>query len=254
MAHLVQPTLDHLAVAVRSLEVARRRWRSIFGGGIAGRTSQTGLETIQYQYANGGRVELVAPAADHPGPQLVDFLARRGSAVHHITIKVSDLSAMTKRLRSISIEVIGSSFSGLHWRETYLSPRQTGLVAIQVAWTDSSLAESAMRNGVSIRPPDPHAGDVLGLWCAHPDLRRVAELFGVLGGTVDSCGNGVDISWAESPLHLWVAQAGGHEDRAHPAQVVVRGMPETTPGDPLLVSVPAAMPDSEVGAYLCLSM
>jgi len=197
--------LDHVAVAVPSLEEGRRIWRDEYGGGIAGRSAQSDLETEQYRYQDDCRIELIAPPVGGEGGSVIRFLERFGPGLHHITVKVPDLGNAIEALDGIGISASGISTEGEHWHEAFISPRATGLPLIQVAWTDQTVDESAARNGIVPDAPKPDAIRLVGAHFHHEAPRGHRAMWETLGAAVTAAGETLTCTWPGTSLTVLVS-------------------------------------------------
>jgi methylmalonyl-CoA/ethylmalonyl-CoA epimerase len=97
--------IDHIAIAVRSLDTALRLYAEILG------TSEWHIEEVPEQktrvavWALGEmRIELLeAMTEDSP---VAGFLGRRGEGLHHICIEVQDLEGELRRLQAAGMRLI----------------------------------------------------------------------------------------------------------------------------------------------------
>jgi methylmalonyl-CoA/ethylmalonyl-CoA epimerase len=110
-------------------------YRDLLGGEVAGGgfNEWGGHLAVHFVYRGGSRLELLEPT--RPDSQSVGaFLARnpRGG-LHHLTFKVSDLAAAIPLLEQAGYQPFGTMLDNDGWKETYLHPRQTAGVLIQVA-------------------------------------------------------------------------------------------------------------------------
>ncbi len=99
------PIIDHVGIAVNSLEEGAQRWSAILDG------PPTGVETVPSEgirvafFGEGsGRIELLAPLT--PESPIAGFLERRGPGIHHICVRVADLEAALQRAEASGAEVI----------------------------------------------------------------------------------------------------------------------------------------------------
>ena len=100
-----------------------------------------GFAFVQFSFAGGGRVELLAPGNDRSG-FVVKFLERHGEGVHHLTFVVDDLRAEVQRLRGAGQQVFGENYADPHWMEAFISPGLDGSrVLIQLAQSDQTPEE-----------------------------------------------------------------------------------------------------------------
>lgn len=131
----VGAVFDHAAHAVPSIRSALSLYRDLLGGTVVvgGINPWGGHLAIQLEYPNGGRIELLEPV-QRDSSSVGRFLERspRGG-LHHLTFKVDDLAAALDVLTGAGLTPFGTMLDQLHWKETYLHPRETGGVLIQLA-------------------------------------------------------------------------------------------------------------------------
>ena len=125
--------LDHVGIAVRSLELALQTY-----------VSQLGFElreivTIEEQGVKvailpcgEGRIELLEPTgSDSP---IYRFLEKRGEGIHHLCFQVDDIEGKLDQLESTSIKVLNETpCLGLENRKiAFLHPKSTHGVLIEL--------------------------------------------------------------------------------------------------------------------------
>ncbi len=98
------PELDHIGIAVQSIDQARKLYESL------------GLhvvheETIEHEHvrtalipAGDARIELLEPTT--PDSPVGRFLAKRGEGLHHIALHVEDISAALETLKAQGARLI----------------------------------------------------------------------------------------------------------------------------------------------------
>ncbi len=121
--------LDHVAVAVASLEEASSRFELIAG------TSGSPVETLESQGVRVtfiGSVELLEPLG--PETTVGRFLQRRGPGLHHYAYRVPNLSKALRRLKSEGVELIDDApRPGARGHlVAFLHPRSTGGVLVEL--------------------------------------------------------------------------------------------------------------------------
>jgi methylmalonyl-CoA/ethylmalonyl-CoA epimerase len=97
--------LDHVAIAVKSLEEAVPFFRDQLG------LEYGGIEEVPEQKVRvacfklgGARIELLEPtAADSP---ISKFLAERGGGLHHVALRTETLSSELERLEGLGVRLI----------------------------------------------------------------------------------------------------------------------------------------------------
>lgn len=87
--------LDHVGIAVRSIEVSSKLYGGYLKLGEGGREALPGEQVrVAFFEAGGVRIELLEPVgADGP---LARFLATRGEGMHHVAFAVNDLQTALK--------------------------------------------------------------------------------------------------------------------------------------------------------------
>jgi len=99
--------VDHVAVAVESIEEALRFWEGILGirrGGV----EEVAGERVRVAWLplGGVRVELVEPAAeDSP---IRGYLQKRGGGIHHVCLLVEDVDGAFRELQERGVRVLGA--------------------------------------------------------------------------------------------------------------------------------------------------
>lgn len=197
MAPALDAVLDHVALAVGGDDAAERRWRDALGGVRLFGDDQGSFRFDQYGFANGAKLELLRASDGDPGPDnfVRAFLARFGSRVHHVTLKVPDLPAAIALLEDGGLDVVDVSLEGDQWREAFLRPKQVGGLVVQVA--SSAIADPTAQ-------PSSDAAALLGPLLRHPDLPAAGRLWSLLGATVEERGDRLVCRWSDSPLDVVV--------------------------------------------------
>lgn len=131
----VGAVFDHVAHAVPSIRPHVPLYRDVLGGTVdaGGINPWGGHLAVHFVFPDGGRVELLEPVRPD-SPSVGSFLARnpRGG-LHHLTFKVSDFDAALATVAAAGLQPFGTLAESDTWKETYLHPRATGGVLIQLA-------------------------------------------------------------------------------------------------------------------------
>ena len=104
-------SIDHLGIAVRSIDRALEFYQKQLGLSVDGR------ETVEHEKVHvamlpldGSRIELLEPTeADSP---VGKFLDKRGEGLHHVALKVPDLNAAVERLRASGARLLNEPRAG----------------------------------------------------------------------------------------------------------------------------------------------
>lgn len=140
---MLNATLDHVAIAVRSMRSGVALIVDALGASFlfGGDDQQQGFRWAQFRLPGGGKIELVTPT--DPAGFLARFLDQRGEGVHHVTLKVADLRATIEHLTARGVTPVRVSLENPSWREAFIHPRDAHGTLIQLAqspWTDEEMA------------------------------------------------------------------------------------------------------------------
>jgi methylmalonyl-CoA epimerase len=120
--------LDHVAIAVQSIEEAGRLFELI--SGETGSPPQT-IESQGVRVAFVGMIELLEPLG--PDTTVGRFLERRGSGLHHVAYRTNNIISELARLHSEGIRLIDSEpRPGAHGLVAFLHPSSTGGVLVEL--------------------------------------------------------------------------------------------------------------------------
>lgn len=101
--------IDHLGIAVRSLEEAAQFYSGLLGMEISCK------ETIEAEHvhvamlpagavANAPRIELLEASSE--ASTIAKFIEKRGPGLHHVALRVDDLLAVTARLKKAGVQLL----------------------------------------------------------------------------------------------------------------------------------------------------
>ena len=98
------PVLDHLGIAVRSIEQAEGFYQ-LLGMANLGRETVVGERVRVAMFAAGeSRMELLEPTDDEA--TIARFIARRGEGLHHVALRVQELDKVVERLCAQGIRMV----------------------------------------------------------------------------------------------------------------------------------------------------
>lgn len=97
--------VDHIGVAVRSLDEAIPIWETLLSASAYGR-ERVESQQVEVVFIGAGPagVELLAPT--HPDSTVARFLERRGEGIHHLAYRVPDLESALHSLRTDGYRLI----------------------------------------------------------------------------------------------------------------------------------------------------
>jgi methylmalonyl-CoA epimerase len=132
MTGLSEFKIDHLGIAVRSLDRALEFYRDQLGLEVSLR------ETVAHEKVNVAMLPLGDPRIELLEPVEADsvigrFLDKRGEGLHHIAIRVPDLNASVERLRASGAKLLNQPRTGAGGHlYVFVHPSSTGGVLIEL--------------------------------------------------------------------------------------------------------------------------
>ena len=133
------PIIDHVGIAVNSLQRAVPLYEALLGALPAG-IDVVASESVRVAFfgTGAGRVELLEPT--QPESPVARFLSRRGPGLHHVCLQVTDLNAVLERAAQAGATVVppGVRVGAGGRRVAFLHPGSTGGVLLELAEVDSS--------------------------------------------------------------------------------------------------------------------
>jgi LAO/AO transport system kinase len=128
---LSTPTLDHLGIAVESLESSLAFYQSL-GLAVSHReTVDTEKVHVAMLPAGDTRIELLEPAA--PDSPIEKFLQKRGPGLHHIALRVPDLRATIATLESTGARILNQPRAGAGGHlYVFVHPASTGGILLEL--------------------------------------------------------------------------------------------------------------------------
>jgi catechol 2,3-dioxygenase-like lactoylglutathione lyase family enzyme len=207
---VTRPALDHVAIGVSRCADAAPFLEETLGGRPVGGGPGIGFRFRQWEFARGGRIEIIEPDGP-PGGFLHRFLARRGPGVHHVTFKVPRLEEATGRLEALGYEIVGLSTEHPAWKEAFVHPRQAQGIVIQVAESHPELEAEEVA-----APPAPAAAgppaDVVALRLAAASAEAARRQWErALLGRGEPAADGLVFRWPGSPLAIHALLGGSAE-------------------------------------------
>jgi methylmalonyl-CoA/ethylmalonyl-CoA epimerase len=126
--------VDHVGLCVRDIDAAERGLSALLGRAAVDRENVAPQKTTAsfIRFGTGAALELISPMAGNPA--LERFLDKRGDALHHVAIAVSDLALALARLESAGVELIDRTpriGAGGH-RVAFIHPRAVGGILVEL--------------------------------------------------------------------------------------------------------------------------
>jgi|SRR5579871_2655345 len=124
--------IDHLGIAVRSLDEALKFYRDQLGLDVSMR------ETVEHERVNVAMLPLGEPRIELLEPTQADsvigkFLDKRGEGLHHVALRVPDLRAAVERLKSSGARLLNEPRTGAGGHlYVFVHPASTGGVLLEL--------------------------------------------------------------------------------------------------------------------------
>ena len=124
--------IDHLGIAVRSLDTALEFYESQLGFTVGTReTVAQEKVNVAMLPAGGPRIELLE--ATSPDSVIAKFIEKRGEGLHHVAIKVPDLAASVERLKAQGARLLNDPREGAGGHlYVFVHPSSTGGVLLEL--------------------------------------------------------------------------------------------------------------------------
>jgi len=133
--------IDHLGIAVRSLDEALKFYEGQLGLGVSLREN-VAVEKVNVAMLPLGssmpgssqgepRIELIEAAA--PDSVIGKFIEKRGEGLHHVALRVPDLTSTVERLRSSGARILNEPREGAGGHlYVFVHPSSTGGVLLEL--------------------------------------------------------------------------------------------------------------------------
>ncbi len=124
--------IDHVGVAVKSVEEALKFYRDIVGMECLGTETVAG-EKVRVAMLGAGESRIELLEATERDSTIGKFVEKRGGGLHHVALKVPDLGAAAERLRAAGARVMNEPRIGAGGhRYIFVHPASTGGVLLEL--------------------------------------------------------------------------------------------------------------------------
>ena len=126
-------TIDHIGIAVSSISEALAFYRDALGLEVQA-PEEVGSQRVRAHFIQTGdsALELLEPTSDDS--PIARYLAKRGPGIHHVTLRVDDISAALAQLKARGVRLIDDvPRPGAHGsRVAFIHPSSTDGVLIEL--------------------------------------------------------------------------------------------------------------------------
>jgi methylmalonyl-CoA epimerase len=125
-------TIDHLGIAVKSLAVAKGIYEKL--GLVASAEEVVEGEQVRVAMLPVGESRLELMEATSDASTVAKFIAKRGEGLHHVCLRVPDLTAVVERLQKDGVRLVSNEIktgAGGH-RYVFVHPSSAGGVLLEL--------------------------------------------------------------------------------------------------------------------------
>ena len=125
-------SIDHLGIAVRSVDAALAFYRDQLGLTVTLRATVPQQQVNVAMLSTGeSRIELLESTS--PDSTIAKFIEKRGEGLHHICLKVPDLTAAVEKLKAGGSRVLNEPQAGAGGHKyVFIHPSSTGGVLLEL--------------------------------------------------------------------------------------------------------------------------
>jgi methylmalonyl-CoA/ethylmalonyl-CoA epimerase len=123
--------LDHIGVAVRSIEEARKFFEDTLGARFLHESArpEDGFRVVNFEL-NNVIIELIEPVGEDSFVR--KFIDKRGEGMHHLTFNVPDAREKMAELKAQGVRIVDEREWSPDSHEAFISPRSAHGVLIQI--------------------------------------------------------------------------------------------------------------------------
>jgi len=204
--------IDHIGIAVRSLEERLPFWAQALGMKVGG-IEKVGSEQVNVSFLPAGESRIELLEAMSGDSEISKHLTKRGEGIHHIALEVSDIELAVEQLERMGIALLGQApRPGAEGKSVaFIHPKAAGGVLVELV---QRTGETAAEEGESQIAP----GATVLLYLRDPQ----EKLWGVLRSMAPSgiMIEGIDLASFDD----WVAQIERGEENIVGASVLFMPM------------------------------
>ncbi len=131
-------SIDHLGIAVKSLAAAKSIYEKLGMTVSAEETVEAEQVRLAMVPVGESRLELLEPTSENS--TIAKFIAKRGEGLHHISLRVPDLTSAVAKLKADGVRLVSETIkvgAGGH-RYIFVHPSSTGGVLLELVEADES--------------------------------------------------------------------------------------------------------------------
>ena len=130
--------LDHIGIAVHSIDEARKFYEGTLGAKFRRMgTDRSGEFKVGIFDLENVCLELLEPI--NPDGFLARYLAKRGEGIHHLTLQTPDLADKVEKMESEGVRVVDKHLDDPEYLDAFISPKSAHGVLFQLGQTPGPL-------------------------------------------------------------------------------------------------------------------
>jgi len=124
--------IDHLGIAVKSLAAAKATYEKLGLYAASEETVEQEKVRVAMLPVGESRMELMEPTSDDS--TVARFIAKRGEGLHHVCLRVPDLSAAVARLKAEGVRLVSEEIKAGAggYRYIFVHPQSAGGVLLEL--------------------------------------------------------------------------------------------------------------------------
>jgi methylmalonyl-CoA epimerase len=126
------PRINHLGIAVRSIDEALAFYRDQLGLSVSFRET-VAIEKVHAAMLPVGESRIELLEASQPDSVIAKFIDKRGEGLHHVALTVPDLNAAVERLKAAGARLLNEPRAGAGGHlYVFIHPASTGGVLMEL--------------------------------------------------------------------------------------------------------------------------
>jgi methylmalonyl-CoA epimerase len=125
--------IDHIGVAVNSLEESLHIFKDILGMECSGE-EEVKEQNVKVAFLPVGESEIELLESTSPDGNIAKYIEKKGEGIHHIAFEVEDLAVMLKKLQEEGVRLIDKEprYGAGGARIAFLHPKSTNGILVEL--------------------------------------------------------------------------------------------------------------------------
>lgn len=130
----MKPTaIDHIGIAVTSIDEALKFWEQSLGIGVTG-VEEVAEQKVRTAFLPLGDTEIELLEATDPESPVAKFIEKKGEGIHHLAIRVENLEEALEKMKDLGLRLIDEKprYGAGGARIAFVHPRTAGGVLLEL--------------------------------------------------------------------------------------------------------------------------